>query len=188
MEISFITVWAFLLRITIKNNGLNIFRMAFKIKNRHRLKEREVKDLAADLKTRFHGDFFDTKAAVDTGTLEEYTVLLVNDSIDFMIHNNKVVFTLQGIAKYQPNTNFVVIDMGAVGFITKGADVMAPGIIDVDDTIEKDDLVWICDEKNRKPLAIGVALMNGEEMRKKKPGKAVKNLHYVGDRLWILTH
>jgi PUA domain protein len=162
--------------------------MAVKIKNRHRLKEREVKELAAGLQTRFRGDFFNGKAAVDIGSVEEFTVLLVNDSIDFIMYNNKVVFTLQGIMKYQPKNNFVVIDMGAVVFITKGADVMAPGITDVDPMIQKDDSVWICDEKHRKPLATGIALMSGEEMKTKKPGKAVKTLHYVGDRFWMLTH
>ena len=162
--------------------------MAVKIKNRHRLKEREVKELASDLQNRFQGDFFNEKAVVDVGTLEEYTVLLVNDSIDFMMHNNKLVFTLQGLNKYQPKTNFVVVDMGAVGFITKGADVMAPGVTDADPGIVKDDLVWICDEKHRKALAVGVAMMTGEEMKTIKVGKAVKTLHYVGDRLWILTH
>jgi PUA-domain protein len=162
--------------------------MAVKIKNRHRLKERDVKELAADLKTRFHGDFLDGKVAVDIGTVEEFTVLLVNDSIDFTIYNNKVVFTLQGIMKYQPKNNFVVIDMGAVGFIIKGADVMAPGVTEVDPMIQKDDFVWICDEKHRKPLATGFALMSGEEMKTKKPGKAIKTLHYVGDRLWMFTH
>ncbi len=159
-----------------------------KIKNRHRLKEREVKELITDLSIRFHGDFFDENAAIDIGTVEEFTVLLVNDSIDFMMHNNKVVFTLQGLMKYQPTSNFVVIDMGAVGFVTKGADVMAPGSIDADPLIQMDDLVWICDERHRKPLAVGVALMTGQEMKTKKPGKAVKTLHYVGDRLWMLTH
>jgi len=162
--------------------------MAVKIKNRHRLKEREVRELASDLRTRFHGDFFDIHSAVDVGTVEEFTVLLVDDSIDFMILNNKVVFTLQGLMKYQPKTNFIVVDMGAVGFIIKGADVMAPGVTDVDPMIQKDDLVWICDEKHRKPLAVGVALMTGEEMKTKKPGKAAKTLHYVGDQLWMLTH
>jgi PUA domain protein len=78
--------------------------------------------------------------------------------------------------------------MGAVVFITKGADVMAPGITDADPMIKKDDLVWICDEKHRKPLAIGIAIMTGEEMKTKKTGKAVKTLHFVGDRLWMLTH
>ncbi len=162
--------------------------MAMKIKNRHRLKEREVKELALDLKTRFRSNFFDEKAAVDIGTLEEFTVLLINDSIDFMIYNNKVVFTLQGVAKYQPKTNFVVVDMGAVGFVTKGADVMAPGITDADESIQKEDLVWICDEKHHMSLAVGVALMSGEEMKTKKQGKAVKTVHYVGDRLWTLSH
>jgi PUA domain protein len=162
--------------------------MAVKIKNRHRLKEREVKELTNELKTRFRGDFFDSKTTVDVGSLEEFTVLLIDDSIDFMMHNNKLVFTLQGLNKYQPNTNFVVVDMGAVVFIIKGADVMAPGITDADPLIQKDDIVWICDEKHRKPLAVGVALMTGGEMKTKKPGKAVKTLHYVGDRLWMLTH
>lgn len=162
--------------------------MVVKIKNRHRLKEREVKDLIYNLKARFQGDFFDTDSTVDVGTIEEYTILLVNDSIDFIMHDNKVVFTLQGLYKYQPKNHFVVVDMGAVGFITKGADVMVPGVVDADPGILKDDLVWICDEKHRKPLAVGVAMMTGEDMRMIKTGKAVKTLHYVGDRLWTLTH
>lgn len=152
------------------------------------MKEREVKELITDLKNRFHSVFFNEKATVDIGTLDEFTVLLINDSIDFIIYNNTVVFTLQGLMKYQPNINFVVVDMGAVGFITKGADVMAPGIIDADLKIQKDDFVWIIDEKNRKFLAVGIALMTGAEMKTKKPGKAVKTLYYVGDRFWILTH
>jgi len=162
--------------------------MAVKIKNRHRLKEREVKELARSLKARFQGDFLNDAVTVDVGSLEEYTVLLVNDSIDFILHDNKPVFTLHGLNKYQPKHHFVVIDMGAVGFITKGADVMTPGIVDADVGIQKDDLVWICDEKHHKPLAVGIALISGEEMKLKQPGKAVKTLYYVGDRLWTLTH
>src|SRR4030042_2041038 len=103
--------------------------MVVKIKNRHRLKERDVKDLAAQLQTKFHGDFLTGNVVVDIGSVEEFTVLLVNDNIDFMMCNNKVVFTLQGIMRHQPKNNFVVIDMGAVSFITKGAAVMSPGIM-----------------------------------------------------------
>ena len=64
---------------------------------------------------------------------------------------------------------------------------MAPGIVDADPSILKDDYVWICDENNKKPLAIGIALMSGEQMKQSKEGKAIKNLHYVGDELWNLT-
>lgn len=162
--------------------------MAVKIKNRHRLKERDVKDLAAELQSRFHGDFLLGNVIVDIGSVEEFTVLLVNDNIDFLVFNNKVVFTLQGIMRHQPKNNFVVIDMGAVSYIIKGADVMAPGITDADAMIQKDDIVWICDEKHHKPLATGIALMTGDEMKMKQPGKAVKILQYVGDRFWMLTH
>jgi PUA-domain protein len=162
--------------------------MAVKIKNRHRLKEREVKELLSDLQNKFQGDFFDMKTSVDVGTLEEFTVFLVNDSIDFIMYQNTVVFTLQGVNKYQLKNKYVVVDMGAIGFITKGADVMAPGITDADDGIQKDDQVWVCDEKHHKALAVGIALLTGEEMKTKKPGKAVKTLHHVGDRLWMLTH
>jgi PUA domain protein len=162
--------------------------MAVKIKNRHRLKEREVKELATQLHSQFGDDFLKGKESVDVGSVEEFTVVLVDDSMDFLMLNNRIVFTLQGLMKHHPKTKFVIIDMGAVGFIIKGADVMAPGIIDADNTIQKDDVVWICDEKHHKPLAIGVALMSGEEMKTKKPGKAVKTLQYVGDRFWVLTH
>jgi PUA-domain protein len=162
--------------------------MVVKIKNRHRLKEREVKELKSDLQKMFQCDFFDVKASVDVGTLEEFTVLLVNDSIDFLMNENKWVFTLHGVNKYQLKNKWVVVDMGAIVFITKGADVMAPGITDADTGIQKDDLVWICDEKYRKPLAVGVALMSGEDMKINSTGKAIKTVHYVGDRLWTLTH
>jgi len=74
---------------------------------------------------------------VDVGSVEEFTVVLVDDSMDFLMLNNRIVFTLQGLMKHHPKTKFVIIDMGAVGFIIKGADVMAPGIIDADNTIQK---------------------------------------------------
>ena len=162
--------------------------MAVKIKHRHRLKERDVKQLTAEFQTWCGGDFLNGTEVVGVGSVEEYTVLLVNDSIDFLMLNDKMVLTLQGVMKYQPNARYVVIDMGAVGFIIKGADVMAPGVTDVDPLIQKGDFVWVCDEKHRKPLATGFALMSGEDMKTKQPGKAVKTLQYVGDRFWTLTH
>ena len=78
----------------------------------------------------------------------------------------------------------VVVDMGAVPHIANGADVMAPGIVDADHNICEDDQVWISDEKHRKPLAIGIAIMNGEQMINEKQGKAIRTIHYVGDLLW----
>jgi PUA domain protein len=74
--------------------------------------------------------------------------------------------------------------MGAVKYVSNGADIMAPGIVDADKEIVVDDLVWIRDEKNLQPLAIGRALMTGIEMIQNNKDKAVKSLHYVNDKLW----
>ena len=74
--------------------------------------------------------------------------------------------------------------MGAVPYVTNGADVMGPGILEADPGISEGDLVWIKDVKNNVPLAVGVALRSGEELSSKQPGKAIKTIHYVGDKLW----
>lgn len=158
--------------------------MPVKIKNRHRLKSRELKDLLQMLKNKFSMDFFDTNSSVETGDLQDFRVIIVDDDIDFMIIGDDTVLTLRGLLKYKPKEYFVVVDMGAVGFVVKGADIMTPGIVDADERIEKNDYVWVCDENHRKPLSVGIALISGEEMKSKKTGKAIKNIHYIGDKLW----
>jgi PUA domain protein len=161
--------------------------MTIKVKNRHRLKKREIRDILDQLSQTFSGPFFTPLSSVEVGTLAEYTVIFVDDDIDFIVIQEKVFFTLAGLNKYHPTERFVTVDMGAVGFVTNGADVMAPGIVDADPGIQTDDQVWICDETHHKPLAVGVAMMNGEEMLHGTTGKAVKTIHYVGDTLWNLT-
>ena len=74
--------------------------------------------------------------------------------------------------------------MGAVKFIINGADVMRPGITDIEDGIRKDDFIVIIDQNNKKPLAVGIALFNSEEMRALPKGKVIKTIHYVGDVVW----
>ena len=163
------------------------FVMSVKIKNRHRLKSKEIKHLLQNLKKKYNSEFFDSNSSVEMGNLDEYMVILVDDIIAFMMIEQDIVFTVRGLYAFQPEEYGVVVDMGAVGFVTKGADVMAPGIVDADERIHKHDYVWICDQNNKKPLAVGKALVSGTEMKEKKAGKAIKNIHFVGDKLWNLS-
>ena len=160
--------------------------MSTKIRNRHRLKRKEVRDIQNKLKETFTCDFFDGEASVETGNVEGIEIIFVDDEPCFMIYENKIIFLLKGIYKYKPKENFVVVDMGAVKFVTNGADVMSPGIIDADENIIEGDQVWICDEKHHKPLAVGIAMMNGKQMISERQGKSVKIIHYVGDFIWNL--
>jgi PUA domain protein len=77
----------------------------------------------------------------------------------------------------------VVIDMGAVPHIANGANVMGPGVVSADAEIKARDAVVVVDERHKKPLAIGLALVPGTKMRAPR-GKVVKNIHYVGDEVW----
>ncbi|MEM4258023.1 MAG: RNA-binding protein [Candidatus Thermoplasmatota archaeon] len=161
--------------------------MTVSLKNRHQLNHRDVQKLFSSLKSRFPGLKTGKKAVVETGFLDRYQVFLVDNSIDFFMVDTRIFFTVRGLMKYQPEVAWVVVDMGAVGFIVKGADIMVPGIVDVDSTIQEGEYVWVCDEQHHKPLAVGIALMSGEAMKLRTTGKAVKNIHYVGDDLWKLS-
>jgi len=157
------------------------------IKNRHRLKSKDIKEIQDELKKTFETIFFTEKSSVEIGDVEGHRIIFVDDEPCFMFYENKIFFTLRGINKYRPAKNFVVVDMGAVKFVVNGADVMAPGIVDADKTINESNQVWICDESHRKPLAVGIAMMSGEQMINEKHGKAIKTIHYVGDTLWNLV-
>lgn len=162
------------------------YGIRMKIRNRHQLKTKDVIEIAEQLRTQFHQTFFDKTTSVETGFLDGFNVVIINNDIDFFRIDVKIFFTLPAITKYHIRSHRVVVDMGAIRFITNGADVMAAGIVEADESIQNQDVVWVCDETHHKPLAIGVALRTGEQMRAEKTGKAVQNYHYVGDELWNL--
>ena len=78
----------------------------------------------------------------------------------------------------------IVVDMGAVPYVCKGADVMAPGIVRIEGTFSKGDVVMVTDEKYGKTLAIGESLHDSETARATKKGAVVQNRHFVSDMIW----
>ena len=72
--------------------------------------------------------------------------------------------------------------MGAVPFVCKGANVMAPGIRKVEGEFVKGDLVVIVDEKHGKALALGESMLDAAILRETKKGPVIKSLHYVSDK------
>ncbi len=78
----------------------------------------------------------------------------------------------------------IVVDMGAVPYVCKGADLMAPGVVSIIGEFETGQVVIVTDERHNKPLAVGLAKFGSEDLKTRSGGKIVKNLHYVGDKLW----
>ena len=119
-------------------------------------------------------------------TLDEYSLILVNGKPLLFEIEGQLFPTVRGALEMKLQKRLVIVDKGAVRFVSNGADIMAPGVVEADPEINEGDLVIIAEETHRKPLAIGKALMEGPQMVKADSGKAIKSIIYVGDKLWSM--
>lgn len=157
-----------------------------RLRNRQRLRRKEVADLAAALESHFGCRVFGPDDVADLAEAGEFRVVLVDGKAVALLVGTRPTLTVRGVSVYGPTRRHVTVDMGAVKFVYNGADVMAPGIVEADPAIAVGDFAWVRDERNRRPLAVGEALMTGAEMNASEKGKAVKSIHHVGDDLWKL--
>lgn len=79
---------------------------------------------------------------------------------------------------------YLLVDMGAIKFITNGANVMRPGIKQFPIDFSQGDMVIVKDEKFEKLIAVCAAVMNSEEAQKLEKGIVLRNINYVGDKFW----
>ena len=77
----------------------------------------------------------------------------------------------------------VTVDMGAVKFMCKGANLMRPGIKKFTE-FEKDQIVCIVEESQHKFLAVGKSLVSSSELETMEKGEIINNMHYISDRFW----
>jgi PUA domain protein len=157
-----------------------------KVKSRHHLRSDEIRDLRETVEARtgvdLAGDSFEKVELAET----RFDVVLVDGSPAVMYVDGDPSLTVTGANAYQPTEHVVTVDAGAVSFVSSGADVMRPGIVDADEDIAEGDLVAIAEETHGKVLAIGRALVPGSEMLGDS-GKVVESVHHVGDDLFELS-
>lgn len=148
------------------------------------LSKSEIKKLNEELQELYGQEFFNKKDAVQ---IHEKPIkhIKLNKTPILFFKDNKPIPTLKFLLKNQILKK-VTVDMGAVKFICGGADVMRPGITQIDENIQKGDIITVIDEKNKTPLIVGEAIHSTEELKEKKDGKVIKNIHYITDELWNL--
>jgi len=159
--------------------------MALRIRRRTRLRQKEVSKWLDRLKADF-GMSVPSDVPIDESEAGPHRLLLRDNEAFAILVDDGIAPTVRGLLAFPASRRAATVDMGAIRFIYNGADVMAPGIIDADPGIRAGDLVWVRDERNRQPLAIGRAIMDGPTMSREKRGKAIETLHHVGDDLWHL--
>jgi len=155
-----------------------------KIKNRHILGKKDITNIIKKTKEQFDYDINFEKSTFESGIFDDKKLIFIDEVPCFVEENKNYYFTMFGINKFKLKNNFVIVDMGAVKFVINGADIMTPGIVDADPNIKEGDQVWICDQRNKKILATGIALIDGEMMKTSNKGKAIKSRFYVGDLIW----
>ena len=131
-----------------------------------------------------YGDLLQGKKNVEILEAEPNSFILVDGEPYIIIIDDKPFPTLKAALQTDIDAKTVTVDMGAIRFVSNGADIMSPGIVAASEGVEPGDIVLIIDETHGKPLAIGISLITGEEMVSNDSGKAVETKHYVGDDIW----
>ncbi|MDW7731998.1 MAG: RNA-binding protein [Methanolobus sp.] len=157
-----------------------------KIKSRVQIRKSDKIKLLKELSSSF-GDIVDTFSdkKFETATADDIPIVIIEGEVLLFQIGDTYFPTVKGVLQLGLKKNVVVVDAGAVRFVVNGADVMCPGIVSADGDIEAGDPVIIIEENHSKPLAIGTALIPGAQMQASS-GKAIKSVHYVGDKLWNL--
>ncbi len=153
---------------------------------RHSLKSKEAKQILTQATQTMKIDMealAGAKPNVEVAEADFASVYLINQKPALYKAGDRILPTLL-FTEIQPHLPKIVVDMGAVPYVCKGADIMAPGIVRVEGEFNKDDLVLVVDLKYGKALALGEALQDAETTRQTKQGPVVKNLHYVSDKIW----
>ncbi|HEV8361261.1 MAG TPA: PUA domain-containing protein [Candidatus Thermoplasmatota archaeon] len=158
-----------------------------KVRNRARLREKDAERLAQELEAMLGVAPWPPGTHLDKAESQLGEVLVSKGRVlAFFLpaeQGGKVAPTVRLLLECKPTLSYVTVDMGAVKFVNNGADIMGPGIVEADPALVEGGVCWVRDERNKRPLAIGQALVTGAAMPK-QPGKKVRNLQRVGDELW----
>ena len=153
------------------------------VKSRHHLRSDEIDELAASLADRLGVDLDgDDYERVEFTDVDREVVLVDGDPL-VASFDGDLFLTVRGANAYPPQNHVVTVDSGAISFVSDGANVMRPGIVEATDDIEPGDLVVVVEAQHGKALAVGRAETDGDDMVGDS-GKVVESLHHVGDDLY----
>lgn len=158
------------------------------IKKRHTIRKSDIAKLFKRLEDEIGNAaaLFRSEKVEMVETTSAFTLYLIDRRPLLIEYDGWVFPTLRGAIERPFSERHIEVDMGAVAFMVKGADVMRPGIVAVSDDIIAGSPVLITEERHKKPLSIGIALYDSPTIQDMEKGKVVQNLHYVGDEIWNL--
>ena len=119
---------------------------------------------------------------IKTHEVDEKGVIITGDGITAVKIGDDILPFLDDIPILE-KFPYVTVDMGAIKFVCKGANIMRPGITKFSD-FESGEIVCVIEESQKKFLAVGKAKMSSQELYETSKGEVIKNMHYVSDNFW----
>jgi PUA domain protein len=155
---------------------------------RYFLKDKDVSSLLKRFSNNSKIDpkeFLGSKPQVEVAEFQIATLFLINGKPLLANFEGTLIPTLifENALSLMPT---IEVNMGAIPFICKGADVMSPGVSRIKKEFAAKDYVTVTDDRYNKFISLCVALTDSATARSSKQGKIAKNIHHVGDRLWGL--
>ncbi len=155
---------------------------------RNFLKDKEAKALLAQASERLKTSIeqlLKTKANIELAEAEYAKIYLINGK-PLIAKVSEELFPTLLFSDFFAIAPKAVVDMGAVPFVCKGANVMKPGIRRFEGDFAEGDFVFVVDERHGKPLAVGEAVFGRIEAERATQGPVIRNVHFVGDKIWSL--
>lgn len=159
------------------------------IKQRHFINKSQIRVLKEEVLNQYEEKFlnqiFPKKCKIELILTEDSDILYaVNNVLTLWKSKEGFIPVLTLLLDNKVDLKSIIVDRGAIRYVTNGADVMRPGITKIDPLIKKGDIVRIADETHNRALAVGKAMFDAHAIEAKSSGKVIKNLHTIQDNVW----
>ena len=151
----------------------------------HTLSKREIREIAGRISNNWPKSINCNIKSLNAIETEKDGRLLVGEGITIVQTKDDLIIPHLVEKHLLSHFPCVIVDMGAVGFICNGANVMRPGITHID-SFGVSEIVVVKDQVHNKSLAVGHSRVDAATMMNLEKGPVIDNLHYVGDIFWNL--
>jgi PUA-domain protein len=155
---------------------------------KYSLKNKDVRKLIRDFiefyKIEDLNEYFaKSRNKIDCIDVDESKIYFI-DERPYLLRTEKGLFPTLIFEEFLVKLPYVIVDIGAIGHICNGADVMAPGIRKINGDFKKGSTIVVKEEKYNKNIALGLSIYDMQELESIKKGRVIENIHYVGDVFW----
>jgi len=139
-------------------------------------------------------DVWPKKAAVTMAKCDGHVNIYIVDGVPlfFQRRDGPLFPTLRLLMSYPAMLPRYQVDRGAIKFVLKGSNIMAPGLTKEGETymadgVEVDSAVAVFAYGKEHPIAVGLTKQSADDTRTTNKGIAVDNVHFLNDGLWKTT-